>query len=92
MGSKRKAKNTQMTIEHVGILLAVLGTVLLAFAVKIENKHTLSAQNKKEKEAARKLVADAEDGTYLEPSIVLIDKMLFRFGLACVAIGSLMQW
>jgi hypothetical protein len=69
-----------------------LGTACLAFAVKIENKYTLSSRSKKEKKDWTTVVKGAEDGSYYEPTIVHIDKMLFRVGLACVAIGSLMQW
>lgn len=81
-----------MTLGHGGILLVILGTICLAFAVKIENKYTLSSRSKEDKNYWKNIVKRAEDGTYYEPTIVHIDKMLFRVGLACVAIGSLMQW
>lgn len=82
-----------MDLRHGGILLVILGTICLAFAVKVENKYTLSARSEgKEKKEAKDIVKRAEDGSYYEPPIVYIDKMLFRTGLACVAIGSLMQW
>ena len=81
-----------MTLGHGGILFVILGTICLAFAVKIENKYTLSARSEKEKKYYKSIVKRAEDGTYYEPTIVHIDKMLFRGGLACVAVGSLMQW
>ncbi|MBW1670424.1 MAG: hypothetical protein JRJ43_07905 [Deltaproteobacteria bacterium] len=81
-----------MTLGHGGILFIILGTICLAFAVKIENKYTLSARNKKDKKYWKNIVKNAEDGTYYEPTVVYIDQMLFRIGLACVAIGSLMQW
>jgi len=81
-----------MTLGHGGILLVILGTACLAFAVKIENKYTLSARSTKEKKSWRDIVKRAQDGSYFEPAIVFIDKTLFRVGLACVAIGSLMQW
>ncbi len=81
-----------MTFQHGGILLVILGTICLAFAVKIENKYTLSARGKKDKTYWRNIIKRAEDGTYCEPTIVFIDKILFRTGLACVALGSLLQW
>ena len=81
-----------MTFQHGGILLIIFGTIFLAFAVKIENKYTLSARGKKDKKYWRNIVKSAEDATYFEPTIVFIDKMLFRTGLACVALGSLLQW
>ena len=81
-----------MDLRHGGILLVILGTICLAFAVKVENKYTLSARSEKEKKEAKDIVKRAEDGSYYEPPIVYIDKMLFQTGLACVAIGSLMQW
>ena len=81
-----------MTFQHGGILLVIVGTICLAFAVKIENKYTMSARDKKGKKYWKKLVKRAEDGSYHEPTIVFIDKMLFRTGLACIAIGSLLQW
>ena len=74
-----------MTLGHGGILLVILGTICLAFAVKIENKYTLSARSNKEKKYYENIVKRAEDGSYYEPTIVQIDKMLFRIGLACVA-------
>ena len=81
-----------MTFQHVGILIVILGTICLAFAVKIENKYTLSARSKKDKKKWKNIVKRAEDDSYFEPTIVFIDKMLFRIGLACVALGSLFQW
>jgi len=81
-----------MTLSHGGILFVILGTICLAFAVKIENKYTLSARSKEDKKYWKNIVKGAEDGSYYEPTIVYIDKMLFRVGLACVGIGSLMQW
>lgn len=81
-----------MTFQHGGILLVILGTICLTFAVKIENKYTLSARGKKDKTYWRNIIKRAEDGTYYEPTIVFIDKILFRTGLACVALGSLLQW
>ena len=81
-----------MTVQHGGILLVILGTICLAFAVKIENKYTLSARSKEEKKHWKNIVKRAEDGSYSEPTIVFINKMLFRTGLACVAFGSLFQW
>lgn len=81
-----------LTLAHVGILLVILGTAFLAYAVKVENKHTLSARSKEDKKQAEDIVKRSEDGTYYEPTIVRVDKILFRLGLVLVAIGSLMQW
>jgi hypothetical protein len=79
-------------MRHGGILIVILGTICLAFAVKIQNKYTLSARSEKEKKYWKNIVKRAEDGSHYEPTIVYIDKLLFHIGLACVAIGSLMQW
>jgi len=81
-----------LDLRHGGILFVILGTIFLAFAVKIENKYTLSARSKESKKYWKNIVSRAEDGSHLEPTIVYIEKMLFNIGLACVAIGSLMQW
>ena len=81
-----------MTLAHGGILLVILGSICLAYAIKIENKYTLSARSRDEERNLKNIVQRAEDGSYYEPNIVHINKMFFRFGLGCVAIGSLMQW
>lgn len=81
-----------MTLAHCGILISVFGTICLAYAVKIENKYTLSAKSKKERKSWKEIVDIAQDDSYYEPSIVYIDKVYFRIGLACVALGSIMQW
>ena len=85
-GKKRK-----MTLQHIGILFVIFGTCCIAFAVKYENKYTLSTYGEEQKNS-RNIVKMAEDGTYLEPSIVIVDKRRFRLGLICVAVGSLLQW
>ena len=81
-----------MTMRHGGIIFVIIGTILLAFAIENENKYTLSARSKKDKKRMKKLVESAEDGSFVEPSVVKINKKYFWGGLACVAIGSLMQW
>ena len=81
-----------LTLTHVGILLVIVGTAFLAYAVKVENKYTLSARSKENKKRLEDIVKRSEDGSYYEPSIVRVDKIFFRLGLAFVALGSLMQW
>ena len=80
-----------MTFQYAGIILVITGTICLAYAVKIENKFTLSARSKEDKKYWKDIVKRAEDETYYEPTIVFINKRLFRIGLACVAVGSLFQ-
>ena len=79
-------------IRQIGILLVIVGTILLAKAIKPENKYTLSARSDDEYKREGDIVKRAEDGTYFEPSIVIIDNRFYHAGLACVAIGSLFQW
>ena len=70
-----------MTFQHGGILLVILGTICLAFAVKIENKFTLTARGKKDAAYSRNIIKMAELGTYYEPTRVFVDKILFRAGV-----------
>jgi hypothetical protein len=81
-----------MTFSHIGLILTVIGTGLLAYAVRIENKWTLSAKTKAEKKHYEDIVTRAEDGTYKEPTIVFINKYMFYIGLMSIATGTLMQW
>jgi hypothetical protein len=81
-----------MTFRHIGILLIIIGTFFLAFAVRIENKYTLSARNKRDKKYWEDIVKRAQDGSFYEPTIVFINKFLFYLGLVCIAVGSLLQW
>ena len=82
-----------MSLTHCGLIIALIGTIALAFAVSFdENKHTLSARSKEEKEKAKDIVKRSQDGSYWEPSVVLVDRFLFYGGLTFISIGTLMQW
>jgi hypothetical protein len=71
--------------QHIGIILTIIGTVCLAFSVKTETQYTADKFMEDCLERARK------DGKFV-PTYTYIDKKVFYIGLACVGIGSLMQW
>jgi len=75
-----------MELKHVGIILVVIGTILLAFSLKIihgyDTKHPVMKESHK----------IAKESGYVWPSETYINKWLFWAGLACVALGSLLQW
>lgn len=81
-----------MSFAHFGIIIVIIGTILLAFAVKIKNRYTLATNNRKDKKYWGSIVKRAQDVKCFEPTVVYIDKKLFYAGLSCVAIGSLFQW
>ena len=84
--------NVNMTLAHCGLIIALIGTIALAFSASFENKHTLSARSKEEKEKAKDIVKRSQDGSYWEPSVVLVNRLLFYGGLTLISIGTLMQW
>jgi hypothetical protein len=81
-----------MTVAHGGLIIVIVGTVAVAFAVKFENKWTLSARTKDDRKEAEDIVKRAQDGTYLEPTVVLVNKWWFYGGLTAISLGTLMQW
>jgi len=73
------------TCQHIVIILTIIGTACLAFSVKPVQQYT-----------GDKLMEDCveramKDGKFV-PTYTYIDKKMFCIGLACVGIGSLMQW
>lgn len=73
------------TRQHIGIILTIIGTVILALSVKSETQYSGDKLMEDCVERARK------DGAFV-PTYTYIDKKLFYIGLSCVAVGSLMQW
>ncbi len=74
-----------MTTHQVGILLTVLGTVLLAFSLRVRRQY--------EGEMARFIdKSKKEDSKMMEITETAINRYLFWSGLLCISVGSLMQW
>jgi hypothetical protein len=71
--------------EHIGIILTILGTVLVAFSVRIKRQY--------DKEL-RKVADEAKTRhpDLVEPTETYIVRSLFWIGLILVAVGSALQW
>ena len=74
------------TLQHIGIFLAIGGTICLAYSVKSNHQYSGDKYMEDIVERARK----SKDA--FVPTYTWIDKKLFRLGLALVATGSLLQW
>ena len=73
-----------LTIEHIGIIAVIIGTVLLAFSLKVKRMYQEDAAN---------VVDELKKHPHLvEPTETYICPWLFWTGLLFVAIGSLLQW
>jgi hypothetical protein len=68
----------------MGILATVLGTVLLAFSLKIRRQY--------EGETAKVVDKMKRSNGLLEPTETYIIRPLFWLGLGLIASGSLLQW
>jgi hypothetical protein len=69
----------------IGISLTIVGTFLLAISVKSETQYTGDKYMEDIVERSRK------DGGFI-PTYTYINKKLFRIGLACIAVGAILQW
>ena len=76
-------REARMTMQHIGIILSIIGTVLLAFSVKVKRQYG--------GEAAKAVdAAKLRDPSLVEPTETTIVRPLFWFGLALIALGSLL--
>ena len=77
------------TSEHVGLLLALVGTALLAFSLKARGLYDDDPHTKAvlERNPGRHMVRDR-----FNPTETRIDRRLFWFGLLLIAVGTAMQW
>ena len=71
--------------EHIGIVLTIAGTVLLAFSVRIKRQYTGPMAK-----VADRLKEGNPD--LIEPVETRIVRGMFWAGLASVAVGALLQW
>jgi predicted thioredoxin/glutaredoxin len=74
-----------LTRQHIGILLTIAGTVLLAFSVKVKRQYS------------GKMARVADKLKEREPALVELTetnivRSMFWAGLASVAIGTLLEW
>jgi len=74
-----------LTREHIGILLTIAGTALLAFSVKVKRQYSGDMAR-----VVDKLKKGGPD--VVEPTETHIARGLFWAGLICVAIGAVLQW
>jgi len=74
-----------MTINHIGIITVVIGTVFLAFSVKVKRQYQGDIANTVDR-------LKKENPELLEPTETSINPYLFWFGLFLVAVGSILQW
>ena len=75
-----------MELRHGGILLTILGTLVLAFSVKV-----IPGYDEKIEEL-KKLHEETEENGLIWPSETYIKKWWFWCGLFLIAVGSLLQW
>jgi hypothetical protein len=69
-----------ITRQHLGIFLTIIGTYLLSKSVKIRKQRGIGVQ------------MEFEDRIIDSPTNTYIDNKLFKYGLICVGVGSLLQW
>jgi hypothetical protein len=74
-----------LTRQHIGILLTIAGTVLLARSVKVRRQYSGHMANVVDKLKGR-------DPDLVEPTETYIARGLFWRGLLLVAIGTGLQW
>jgi hypothetical protein len=80
-----------MELKHWGIILTVLGTILLAFSIRIKSSVAKDAS------FIRKSIEERQKKEHKEmdliwPSETWINRTFFWSGLFCIAIGALLQW
>jgi len=71
-----------ITRQHLGIILTIIGTVFLAFSVRVTRQY--------KREMAKKVDRLKKDD--IEPTETSIILSLFWIGLGLVALGSALQW
>lgn len=74
-----------ITMSQIGLILVVVGTILLAFSVKVKRQYSgkIAAEVDSMKKNSHELV---------EPTETTIVRPLFWLGLFFNAVGSLLQW
>ena len=73
-----------LTRQHFGIITTIVGTILLAFSLRIKRQYT--------GEVAKAVDDTKRQNNLLEPTETYIARWLFWLGLTCVAMGSALQW
>jgi predicted thioredoxin/glutaredoxin len=74
-----------LTRQHVGILLTIAGTVLLAFSVRVKRQYSGQMARVADK------LKEREPGL-VELTETNIVRSMFWAGLTSVAIGTLLEW
>ena len=70
--------------QQFGIILTIMGTILLAFSVKVKRQYT--------GDLAKDVDNKKKNLDLIEHSETYIVQWLFWFGLFFVALGSMLQW
>jgi len=73
-----------MTCQHIGILLTIAGTGLLAFSVKVKRSYSGPA--------AEVVDSSKDRDNVVEITETKININQLRWGLALVSVGALLQW
>ena len=82
-----------MCRQHIGILLTIAGTIVLAYSLRITSQFGLGSFVD-EGGNINIVPNDGEEDTKkaIFPTYTYINRWLFRGGLLLVALGSLLQW
>jgi uncharacterized protein YpmB len=73
-----------MTLQHLGIVLTIVGTILLAFSLRIKRQYS--------GDLAKVVDRAKRENDLLEMTETYIVRWAFWLGLSCVAVGSALQW
>jgi hypothetical protein len=75
-----KLINDNLTPQHLGIIMVLIGTFFLAISTKTMDQDQPGLQIRR------------KDGKKIPANQTYIDKSLFYIGLAFVALGAILQW
>ncbi len=74
----------EISLRQIGIVLVVIGTIFLAFSVKVKRGY--------EGEPAKVVDNSKEEKGLIETTETSIDRGRFWIGLSLIALGSSLQW
>jgi hypothetical protein len=77
----------QITREQIGIILVIIGTLLLAFSVRVKSQYKNDIRG-----AIDSVKRKNPNHSLIEPTETYIVRPMFWFGLFFVAVGSAFQW
>lgn len=74
------------TLNHVSIISGLTGTVLIAFSVRRKGQYDRADKR------IKKVVKEAHKRDEYEFTYTTINKYFLWTGLACIALGAILQW